>query len=845
MKRYISMLLAVLLLFTCILTVTPEAEASTKANESRAIAIVFDNSGSMYEKKNQAWCRATYAMEVFASMLNTGDILQIYPMWPITVGTRTYTMEDPFVVTDSSQAPNIREIFTPDPDGTPSESIDCAATGLQAVNADKKYMIVLTDGGSFSKNGSSMSKDRTVKELDKRVEQYAGPGMTVMYLGIDKEARLPSVDESEFFVKRKAENSADVLSTLTVMCNQIFGRDSLPKERISGNTINYDLSMNKMIVFVQGENIANLKLTGDGVGELVSSQQTMYSTNGAGDRYKNSVPDTSLQGMMVTYTDCAIGTPTIEYTGTASSIEVYYEPNVDLDFVFTDSNGNRVDPNTLYEGDYKVSFGMKDGRTGELSSSDLLGNPKYFGSYFIDGQEYPFTHEGFSGSIDVPLKMGEKFEANLTVTYLSGYTISKDSSDFGWPEGGIQVAPRPAGELRLEITGGDSQYSLQDLEDGSPYTAQVYYQGELLTGSELEKVKLKWEPATSNAEIKQSFADDHFDLSLHYKDPDAPQETACGECTVDIYAHYTPQGSTEAVTSCPLTYNIIDDFSPLQLEMLVPETYIVIGDLEESQEIIVYLTLNGAPLSAEDFAAVQLQTDCGGIEHSVTANDQNSSYRIKLHATDGLEEGDYTIKASAVYTDHIGRETQAEGSGLITLSMLPMWVRWLIGILLLLLLILLIVSIMHIKVLPKRVRPDTDGCSLHVGGRDETESANFYAKLSGKQVTAYVEYNAEEIGRVIINGTVPGKDSYLSKPSHKRSIHVKAPETVSVAGDISAIDIAGVGYVVNRDDKLVTEDDQQGAYTITNGGIVTLSGKTLVAGKEKKFNAEIPLNFKK
>ena len=151
---------------------------------------------------------------------------------------------------------------------------------------------------------------------------------------------------------------------------------------------------------------------------------------------------------------------------------------------------------------------------------------------------------------------------------------------------------------------------------------------------------------------------------------------------------------------------------------------------------------------------------------------------------------------------------------------------------------------MHIKALPKRVRPDMDGCSLRVGGKDETENANFYAKLSGRQLSAYVEYNADEIARVIINDVTPGKESYISKPSAKRMIYIKNPGSVSVMNDVTAVDISGTGYIVNKSGDLITEDEQQGAYTISNGSIITLNGKTQVAGKEKKFNAEIPLNFK-
>ena len=163
MKRCISMLLLGALLLSCVLIGTPMAYAAAVNGETRAIAIVFDNSGSMYDDGDQAWCRATYAMEVFASMLNTGDVLQIYPMWPITVGGQTYTMQAPLQITDAAQASTIRDIFTADAGGTPIESIDYAASGLKNLRADRKCLIVLTDGGTFSKNGNGLSKERTNK----------------------------------------------------------------------------------------------------------------------------------------------------------------------------------------------------------------------------------------------------------------------------------------------------------------------------------------------------------------------------------------------------------------------------------------------------------------------------------------------------------------------------------------------------------------------------------------------------------------------------------------------------------------------------------------------------------
>lgn len=841
MKRYFSMMLAVLLLLTCVLAATPMAYASTKANEPRAIAIVFDNSGSMYDDGDQAWCRATYAMEVFASMLNKGDVLQIYPMWPINVGSQTYTMEKPLQITDATQASTIRDIFTPDASGTPIESIDCAINGLKSSQIGKKYMIVLTDGGTFSKDGHGLTKEKTKDELDKRIQAQAGKSMTVMYLGIGTDACIPNTKQSDYFIKKQAVNTADVLSTLTEMCNQIFGRDTLPKNRISGNSMDFDISMSKLIVFVQGNNISDLKLTGGTVGELIGSQQTKYSTKGAGDY--QSAADTSLQGMMVTYANCAAGTYNIEYTGTATSVEVYYEPDADLDFVFTDADGNNVDPNALYEGDYKVSFGMKDARTGQLIASDLLGNPNYRGSYFVNGKEVPITHDGHSGEVPVSLKMGDTFDAKLTVTYLSGYTISKDSSDFGWPQGGIKVAARPAGDLKLEITGGDELYSLQDLEEGGPYIAKVYYQGNQLTGKELESVDLKWNPDTSNAEILQEFAEDHFKLTLHYKDPDAPQDTVCGACTVSIYAYYTPQGCSEAQGECPLTYNIDDDFSPLQIDVFAPESYIVIKDLEESQPVQVALKINGAALTAEDFAAVELQVDCGGIEYTATPCEQDSSYLIKLLPTENLSEGNYQIKVTGIYTDHIGRTTQTEDAAAVTLSNIPLWLKWVIGLVLLLLLILIIWVILHIKVLPKYAHTTKKLSTMVFDG--EVVPANFAAEIKKKGARTQAQFAGKKIG--LSMDVTAGPESCLYKPSKRRSALVK-PESVKKFGPakIHEAMIGSTKYTFDEEKgKLVPAIPNQKPFLLTNGSMIRYSGTIQDAGIDKDFEVTSKLNFKK
>ena len=80
--RNSSLLLTLLMVLNVFAILPLTANAAKKTEKSYEIAIVFDNSGSMYENQGKSWCRAKYAMEIFASMLNydKGDKLWIYPL---------------------------------------------------------------------------------------------------------------------------------------------------------------------------------------------------------------------------------------------------------------------------------------------------------------------------------------------------------------------------------------------------------------------------------------------------------------------------------------------------------------------------------------------------------------------------------------------------------------------------------------------------------------------------------------------------------------------------------------------------------------------------------------------
>lgn len=124
-QRILSGLLVMILLLSAAVG-TAGASGSAKNSVSRAIAIVFDNSGSMYMSGNKAWCRATYAIEVFASMMNQGDTLQVFPMYEVTANGKSYTSQSPVTVSGGSDISAIRDMYTPTreipplrPSGTP------------------------------------------------------------------------------------------------------------------------------------------------------------------------------------------------------------------------------------------------------------------------------------------------------------------------------------------------------------------------------------------------------------------------------------------------------------------------------------------------------------------------------------------------------------------------------------------------------------------------------------------------------------------------------------------------------------------------------------------------------
>ncbi len=700
-QRILSGLLAMILLLSAAVG-TAGASGSAKNSVSRAIAIVFDNSGSMYMSGNKAWCRATYAIEVFASMMNQGDTLQVFPMYEVTANGKSYTSQSPVTVSGGSDISAIRDMYTPHAGDTPIETIGDAHRALQRSTADEKWLIVLTDGAEFYENGAGLGS-ATSARLSEVLTEY-NKSANVLYLGIDSVAVMPTVTSNgqyQYYAD-KAANSADVLSKLTNMCNMIFGRDKLTA---SGNQISFDVSMNKLILFVQGSNISGVTLkdaSGASVGSPSLEYSPRYSEKGAGSGIGSGSfgIDKSLSGYIAIYdTPLEAGTYSLSYSGDVSNVSVYYEPDVDLVAQLTDESGAVITSSSeLYPGTYYINYGLVD-KTGNMTTSALLGTTNYEVTYTINGKEQTVTSDK-SGQVALELKEGDVLDGKIHVSYLSGYSITKDSSQLGWPSGGFQVTPRPAGSLELKVSGRQDSYALSTLED-TPCQVQVYYEGAQLTGAALEQVKFNAALEGGNAGYELVRDGDNCALYLRYAG--SAEATNCGDYHMTLSASYTDEfGVTAQSNEAAWDFAVEDDSYQLAMEFQGPG-YFVISGLEDSAPILVKLSLSGQPMTDQQLAATTLIVEADGLTVTQEPLPGESAYALHIAGDEHAVSGKYGLHVRAVTNDQIGREISAEDTKQVELSTYPLWLRYLIIALIILLIIALILFYLSRKILPKKI----------------------------------------------------------------------------------------------------------------------------------------------
>ncbi|MCR5704003.1 MAG: hypothetical protein K6G85_05220, partial [Eubacterium sp.] len=477
------------------------AEVKKKARDPYHIAVVYDNSGSMYIKKDQtidAWCRTKYAMGIFASMLDypNGDVMQVFPMHKVKIGSREM---DNFSITSYKEISYIDQFKTPQAGNTPYETVEKAIDSLRRSNSINKWLIILTDGAF---DGATPEKITT------ELEGLQSQGINVQYLAIKNESG-EKVDEiqGENFFSRTAKTGEDLNNALIDMCNQIFKRNELKDALDSRKQIKLDVSMSKVFVFVQGNNARIGKLRQiDGnrkeAAVVKGSNQTIKTSKVAADyrkiiknngtlkleKIENPKIANGLQGQIITFEKCPKGIYQLEYEG--EKIQIFYEPDVEVYVKILDADETHEFTKEelkkgIEPGKYKIKYGIRDknNKNKDITNNKLLGKVELSGKIVQEGNIQKNIKNG--GTFDLKENMNADIE--VLGTYLEDYTISsKDSENFNLSN--IKVWPK-TDKYKVRIQGMDKPYVLTNQKNWKPIIVKVTRKGKKVKKEEFEKLK--------------------------------------------------------------------------------------------------------------------------------------------------------------------------------------------------------------------------------------------------------------------------------------------------------------------------------------------------------------------
>lgn len=494
LKR-ISSLLMTLVIVVSMITAMPlntGAAQITKTEKSYDIAVVFDNSGSMYLDGSKAWCRAKYAMEIFASMMSyeNGDKLTIFPMWGVTTdenskGSGSYSA---IKIGSKKDIDKISNLYTVEPLGTPFAPINEAHSYLKKSKADEKWLIVLTDG-QFTE--IERGGEYTEFDLQEELPKKASDKIKVQYLGFADAAPLQSDEANNFFAKKSSDSS--LKDDLIGICNSIFQRSILPSDRLSGSELELDLSMRNLIVFVQGEDGKIISLTdenGKKIKPTLDSGQRKYSKISAGNIATPIQYDTTLAGQVVTFSNCPKGKYTLNYSSDTTP-QIFYEPDVDMDVSIVNKDGKRVKKAEDFVADeYTISSKIIDRNTGEdVTNHELLGNNVKLNTYVKTSKDS--SYKEYENGANINFEPDEDTKVYIEGKYLGKYKItSREDPNWKWLNLGIKIK---LPKLTLELDAEQTWYTVKDHKEWKPIKAIVKNKGKPLTDDELKNTKLNIE----------------------------------------------------------------------------------------------------------------------------------------------------------------------------------------------------------------------------------------------------------------------------------------------------------------------------------------------------------------
>ena len=144
-----NMILAFAVAFIMLTQIITVSATGSGGEPKSVINLVYDDSGSMIYSdgsKVDRWCQAKYAMEVFAAMLGTNDTMNIYYMSDFESGGK-WAPSISLKGADGAKT-NVSKLHdtVTAAGNTPFASVTSAYNDLKNIQADEKWLVVLTDG---------------------------------------------------------------------------------------------------------------------------------------------------------------------------------------------------------------------------------------------------------------------------------------------------------------------------------------------------------------------------------------------------------------------------------------------------------------------------------------------------------------------------------------------------------------------------------------------------------------------------------------------------------------------------------------------------------------------------
>lgn len=520
----------------------PDIQAEAAEQTDKYINVVYDDSGSMIKSDGDAsksefydkWCQAKYAMEVFSTMLSSGDTLNIFPM--SLEGKKGLTLKGSQSAKERAQKVHN---WQTDAKNTPYSVVQSAYADLQKQKTDaEKWLVIITDGrfeGGVTSSG-----------IKKDFDKFTKAGVKVIYLAIGNDVTHFANNEKQGLYCRYAQKSSDILSCMTEISNLISERLTLEgNEHVTtmGNTLvlNVDVPMEELIIFAQGDNIKVGEMTNADSDVKKESEIDVKYSDKANPNYQSKYADKikvadNLSGVIATFqsADKSVPLSSGEYkvdVSDLSNVQIYYKADVDASVTIT-QNGQEVDLNDFVEpGKIQIEAVLKDPITGEVINSDLMKNIHVI--YDIKNGSQTETKESNGEPIVYDAKEG-KLDADISIELPGNYVVKGKHS--------IQVAeplsPLTIDEIKLENMDGGGNFKKEDLikkpayalvtvkQDGKPLSEEYWKATDLRIVSDSDCLSFKVERGEKVSTYK-------VQVNYDYKSDQTPLKDEVANCVLN------------------------------------------------------------------------------------------------------------------------------------------------------------------------------------------------------------------------------------------------------------------------------------------------------------------------